>query len=167
MGWLLTPGLLACERPASTTTERIPAVKTIAVRAETPTTERVLSGMLTVGDETRLSFAIGGTLVEVYRDVAFRVPPFDRDEARRMVAGLAGVALLRGVRGGAPLDIEALLDVVLAVQQLALDLGGLVAEVDLNPVLVRPSGAVVLDALVVASDDPADTRGGGLPDPRR
>jgi RND family efflux transporter MFP subunit len=64
MGWLLTPGLLACERPASTTTERIPAVKTIAVRAETPTTERVLSGMLTVGDETRLSFAIGGTLVE-------------------------------------------------------------------------------------------------------
>ena len=110
---------------------------------------------------------IGGTLVEVYRDVAFRVPPFDRDEARRMVAGLAGVALLRGVRGGAPLDIEALLDVVLAVQQLALDLGGLVAEVDLNPVLVRPSGAVVLDALVVASDDPAATRGGGLPDPRR
>jgi RND family efflux transporter MFP subunit len=63
VGCLLTGGLLACERPAPPTVERVPAVKTIAVRAETPTTERVLSGMLTVGDETRLSFAIGGTLV--------------------------------------------------------------------------------------------------------
>lgn len=54
---------LGCDRPATESVERVPAVKTIAVRAEAPTTERVLSGMLTVGDETRLAFAIGGTLV--------------------------------------------------------------------------------------------------------
>jgi acetate---CoA ligase (ADP-forming) len=94
---------------------------------------------------------IGGTYVEVHRDVAFRVPPFDRDEARRMVLGLRGAALLGGVRGREPDDLEALLDVVLAVQALALELGDEIVEVDLNPVLVRPQGAIALDALVVRS----------------
>lgn len=60
---LLSVVIAGCERPDVVSIERVPAVKTIAVRAETPTTERVLSGMLTVGDETRLSFAIGGTLI--------------------------------------------------------------------------------------------------------
>jgi len=92
---------------------------------------------------------LGGTLVEIYRDVAFRVPPFDRDEARRMVLGLRAAPLLGEVRGRAPVDLEALLDVVMAVQQVAIDLADVVSEVDLNPVLVRASGAVALDALVV------------------
>ena len=94
---------------------------------------------------------VGGTLVELYRDVALRVPPFDRDEARRMVLGLRAAPLLHGFRGRPPVDLEALLDVVLAVQQMAVDLEGTVAEVDLNPVALLPSGAVALDALVVAA----------------
>jgi acyl-CoA synthetase (NDP forming) len=94
---------------------------------------------------------LGGTLVELYRDVAFRVPPFDRDEARRMVLGLRAAPLLHGFRGRPPADVEALLDVVMAVQQLAVDLDGVVVEIDLNPVLVLPDRAVVLDALVVAA----------------
>jgi acyl-CoA synthetase (NDP forming) len=92
---------------------------------------------------------LGGVFVEVLGDVTFRVPPFDEREARRMLAELQGAALLAGVRGGKPADEDALVDVVMKVQQLALELAGDVAELDVNPLVVRRRGAVALDALVV------------------
>lgn len=92
---------------------------------------------------------LGGIFVEVLKDVTFRVPPFDRDEAERMLHELQGFPLLEGVRGGKPVDVGALVDVVMKVQRLALDLAGDVAELDVNPLVVRPRGAVALDALVV------------------
>jgi acyl-CoA synthetase (NDP forming) len=92
---------------------------------------------------------IGGVFLEVLQDVTHRVPPFDADEARRMVDELRGAALLHGVRGSAPADIDALVDVIMKVQQLALDLDADLAELDINPLLVRSSGAVALDALLI------------------
>ncbi|MGH9025898.1 MAG: acetate--CoA ligase family protein, partial [Acidimicrobiia bacterium] len=56
----------------------------------------------------------GGVLVEVLGDVTFRVPPFGRDEAERMVRELRGFPLLEGVRGRPPADVDALVDVVMA-----------------------------------------------------
>jgi len=99
---------------------------------------------------------LGGILVEVLGDVAFVVPPFGRDEAERMVRELKGFPLLDGARGAAPADVGALVDVIMKVQRLALDLADpsdvALAELDVNPLLVRPEGkgAVALDALVVA-----------------
>jgi acyl-CoA synthetase (NDP forming) len=92
---------------------------------------------------------LGGVFVEVLRDVSFRVPPFDRDEAGRMVRELEGFRLLEGTRGQKPADIGALVDVIMNVQRLAMDLAGHVRELDINPLIVRPRGAVALDALVV------------------
>jgi len=92
---------------------------------------------------------LGGVFVEVLKDVTFRVPPFDRAEAERMLRELKGFAMLEGVRGAAPADLEALLDVIVNVQRLALDLSGEIAELDINPIVVKPRGAVALDALVV------------------
>jgi acyl-CoA synthetase (NDP forming) len=92
---------------------------------------------------------LGGVLVEVLRDVSFRVPPFDRDEAGRMVRELQGFPLLEGARGRKPADVDALVDVIMKVQRLAMDLAGDVRELDINPLVVRPRGAVALDALVV------------------
>ncbi len=94
---------------------------------------------------------LGGIFVEVLEDVTFRVPPFDRDEARRMLAELAGFKLLEGVRGAPPVDVDALVDVIMKVSRLALDLSDEIAELDINPLVVRPRGAVALDALVVRS----------------
>jgi len=104
---------------------------------------------------------LGGIMVEVLGDVAFRVPPFDRDEARRMLAELKGYPLLTGVRGRPPADVEALLDAVMAVQAIGMELAGTVAEVDVNPLLVleEGQGAVALDALVITGDGAVD-RGG-------
>jgi acyl-CoA synthetase (NDP forming) len=92
---------------------------------------------------------LGGVLVEVLGDVAFRVPPFDEAEAERMVRELAGAALLDGVRGARPADVGALVDVIMKVQRLAVDCAGEIAELDVNPLVVRPRGAVALDALVI------------------
>ena len=93
---------------------------------------------------------LGGVFVEVLEDVTFRVPPFHADEAERMLRELKGFKVLEGVRGADPVDIGALVDVITKVQRLALDLAGDVAELDINPLVVTPSGAIALDALVVA-----------------
>jgi acyl-CoA synthetase (NDP forming) len=57
--------------------------------------------------------------------------------------------VLRGVRGAKPVDEPALVDAIMKVQRLALDLADDVAELDINPLVVRNRGAVALDALVV------------------
>jgi acyl-CoA synthetase (NDP forming) len=95
---------------------------------------------------------LGGVFVEVLKDVAFRVPPFDKAEARRMVEELQGLPLLQGARGRAKADIGALVDVIMKVQRLALDLADDVAELDINPLVVQPKGAVALDALIVPKE---------------
>ena len=66
-----------------------------------------------------------------------------------MLRELKGFPLLEGVRGAKPADVDALVDVIMKVQRLALDLADEVAELDINPLVVRPRGAVALDALVV------------------
>jgi acetate---CoA ligase (ADP-forming) len=96
-----------------------------------------------------VTVGLGGIFVEVLHDVSFRVPPFHRDEAQRMVDELQGAAVLRGVRGAKPVDESALVDTIMKVQRLALDLADDVAELDINPLVVRPRGVVALDALVV------------------
>jgi acyl-CoA synthetase (NDP forming) len=104
---------------------------------------------------------IGGAGVELYRDVSFRVPPFSRTEAHRMLSELTGSALLRGYRGAPAVSAEALVDVIMSVQRLAQQ--GIVAELDINPLLVTADRAVALDALAVGVADgvadggPADT----------
>ncbi|MEU7322152.1 acetate--CoA ligase family protein [Streptomyces griseoviridis] len=98
-----------------------------------------------------VTVGLGGVLVEVLRDVAVRVPPFGEDEARNLLGDLRGRALLDGVRGRPPADVEALVEVILRVQRMALELGSDLAELDINPLVVleRGQGAVALDALAV------------------
>jgi acyl-CoA synthetase (NDP forming) len=95
-------------------------------------------------------FGLGGVFLEVFNDVTFRVPPFTKDEAQRMVDETAGAALLRGARGRPKGDVGALVDVIMRVQRLAVDNEGRLAELDINPLVVLPKGAIALDALAVA-----------------
>ncbi|CAL9310396.1 acetate--CoA ligase family protein [Streptomyces sp. SudanB52_2052] len=98
-----------------------------------------------------VTVGLGGVLVEVLRDTAVGIPPFGEEQARDMLAGLRGRALLDGVRGRPPADLDALVEVVLRVQRMALELGDRLAELDINPLMVLPQGqgAVALDALAV------------------
>ncbi|MGP0030719.1 MAG: acetate--CoA ligase family protein [Acidimicrobiales bacterium] len=97
-------------------------------------------------------FGLGGVFIEVLKDVTFRVPPFTTGDAAAMLDELAGAAMLKGVRGHPVADREALVDVLMKVQHLAVDLSGEVAELDINPLLAGPRGVVAADALVVLSE---------------
>ncbi|MBZ9640844.1 acetate--CoA ligase family protein [Streptomyces sp. PSKA30] len=98
-----------------------------------------------------VTVGLGGVLVEVLRDATVRVPPFGENQARDMLGDLRGRALLDGVRGRPPADVDALVEVILRVQRMALELGDDLAELDINPLMVLPQGqgAVALDALAV------------------
>ncbi|MFE3767145.1 acetate--CoA ligase family protein [Streptomyces sp. NPDC059104] len=98
-----------------------------------------------------VTVGLGGVLVEVLHDAAVRVPPFGEDQARHMLTELRGHPLLEGVRGAPPADVDALVEVILRVQRMALELGDVLSELDINPLMVLPrgQGAVALDALAV------------------
>lgn len=95
-------------------------------------------------------FGLGGILVEVLRDVAFRIAPFGREEARRMMGEIRGRGLLDAVRGSPPADRAAVEDVLLRVARLVTDCPE-IAELDVNPLMAMPSGAVAADARVMLS----------------
>ena len=98
-----------------------------------------------------VAVGLGGVFAEVLRDVTYRVAPFDAKVAREMLEELRGRALFDGVRGGAPLDVTALADVLAAVSRLAWDGRDRIAELDINPLFVGADGQGVIaaDALVV------------------
>jgi len=90
-------------------------------------------------------FGLGGTAVELLGDHVSRLAPLTDLDARDMVLGLRATPLLTGYRGSEPVDVEALVDLVLRLGRLAEDLPELV-EADCNPVMATPSGAMVVDA---------------------
>jgi acyl-CoA synthetase (NDP forming) len=92
---------------------------------------------------------LGGIFVEVLGDVTFRVPPFRTDQAGAMLTELAGAKMFDGVRGAKPADRAALVDVIMKVQRMAMDLADVIGELDINPLVVKPKGAIALDALIV------------------
>ena len=98
-----------------------------------------------------LLFGSGGVMVEVYNDVALRRCPITRSEAQAMIAEVKGARLLQGFRGRPAADLEALEDTLVRVSHLAMHLEGHLAELDINPLMVLPSGQGVkaVDALVV------------------
>jgi acetate---CoA ligase (ADP-forming) len=98
-----------------------------------------------------LTVGLGGIYVEVLKDVAFRLPPIDRNEVLEMLSELRAYPVLAGARGRAPADVEALARCIECISWLAVDMQDLVTELDINPLRVLPQGqgARVVDALVV------------------
>ena len=97
---------------------------------------------------------LGGVLTEVLGDVAHRYAPVSREEARDMIAELRGAKVLAGVRGAPPADVEGLAEIIARVSCLVADHADVIAEIDINPLFVRPAGqgVVAADALVVLKE---------------
>jgi acetyl coenzyme A synthetase (ADP forming)-like protein len=104
-----------------------------------------------------MTFGLGGVLVEVLRDVTFRLAPTTSDEALEMINGIRAAEVLRGVRGGPAADQHALATMIERVSELVTDFDE-ITEVDLNPVLAAENGATAVDARFVVSFEPANAR---------
>jgi acetate---CoA ligase (ADP-forming) len=101
----------------------------------------------------QILFGLGGTAVELLGDHISRLTPLTEADARDMVLGLRATPLLTGFRGSAPVDVDALIDLILRMARLAEDLPEVI-EADCNPVMATPEGAMVIDARLRISTGP-------------
>src|SRR5437867_1181326 len=119
---------------------------------------KVIVGSITDGSFGKLvAFGLGGVLVEVLKDVTFRLAPASKDDALSMLDGIAAAPILKGVRGSDPVDRQALARIIQNVSQLVSDFPE-IAEMDLNPVFATRRGAIAADVRIVVDFAPADAR---------
>lgn len=98
-----------------------------------------------------VAVGVGGIFVEVFKDVALGVPPLDQADVEGMLNRLRGKAILEGARGANPADVASVIDIVTRFARLCTDLADVVAEIDINPIIVYDAGrgATIVDCLVV------------------
>ncbi len=100
---------------------------------------------------------IGGIYAELLEDTAVALAPVDAARAEELVRSLRGAAILEGARGRPAVNVPAAAEAVAALSRLAASRPDL-AEIEINPLLVTPSGALALDARVVSGENGADAR---------
>jgi len=98
-----------------------------------------------------MMFGLGGIMVEVLKDVVFRLIPLSDKDAQQMIDEIKGKPVLDGVRGQPPADIAALRATILKVSQLV-EQHPEIRELDLNPIFAYPDGAIAVDARIVVSE---------------
>ena len=97
-----------------------------------------------------MMFGLGGIMVEVLKDVSFRIIPLSEKDAGQMINEIKGKPVLDGVRGQPPADIAALRATILKVSQLV-EQHPEIQELDLNPIFAYPDGVLAVDARIVVS----------------
>jgi acetyl-CoA synthetase (ADP-forming) len=95
-----------------------------------------------------LMFGLGGILVEVLKDVSFRIVPVTERDAREMIREIKGYPILEGYRGQKPASIPALEKVIVKVSQFV-EKNPQIKELDLNPIFAYPDRAVAVDARII------------------
>jgi acetyl coenzyme A synthetase (ADP forming)-like protein len=121
-----------------------------------PDVQEVIIGSVTDSTFGKIvAFGLGGVLVEVLKDVTFRLAPTSAADARSMVDGIAAHEVLEGVRGAKPVDKEAVSEIIRRLSDLVDDFPQF-AEVDLNPVLAGPDGATAVDVRILIDEAAAE-----------
>jgi len=95
-----------------------------------------------------LMFGLGGILVEVLKDVSFRIVPITRRDAAEMIREIKGYPLLEGYRGQEPADIAALEELMVKVSQFV-EQNPEIKELDLNPIFAYGDSAIAVDARII------------------
>lgn len=126
-----------------------PAVHGVSVQPMAPAGVEVIMGMTKDAQfGPVLMFGLGGVLVEVVKDVSFRIVPIARRDARDMIEEIKGYPLLKGYRGQPPADTVALEDALLKVSRLVEQMPE-IKELDLNPMFAYSNGVLAVDARVM------------------
>src|SRR6202140_1833878 len=104
-----------------------------------------------------VAFGLGGILVEVLKDITFRLAPATREDALSMLDAIAGAEILKGARGAEPVHREALARLIQNVSELISDFPD-ITEMDLNPVFATKSSAIAADVRIVVDFSPPPAR---------
>jgi acetyl coenzyme A synthetase (ADP forming)-like protein len=111
--------------------------------------QEVIIGAVTDDSFGKLvAFGLGGVLVEVLKDITFRLAPATKEDAFSMLDGIQAAEMLKGVRGSDPVDREALANLIVRVSELVNDFPE-ISELDLNPVFATKDGAIAADVRIV------------------
>jgi acetyl coenzyme A synthetase (ADP forming)-like protein len=111
--------------------------------------QEVIIGAVTDGSFGKLvAFGLGGVLVEVLKDITFRLAPASLDDAYSMLDGIQAAEMLKGVRGSEPVNREALARLIVNVSELVSDFPE-ISEMDLNPVFASANSAIAADVRIV------------------
>src|SRR4029453_11061650 len=111
--------------------------------------QEVIVGAVTDGSFGKLvAFGLGGVLVEVLKDITFRLAPATKADALSMLDGIQAAEMLKGVRGGDAVNRDALASLIVGVSELVSDFPE-ISEMDLNPVFATKEGAVAADVRIV------------------
>jgi acetyl-CoA synthetase (ADP-forming) len=113
-----------------------------------PSTEVVIGMTKDPTFGAALMFGLGGIFVEVLEDVAFRIVPISRSDAYDMIREIKAYKILTGVRGNPPADVDVLVDILGKVSDLVVHHPD-ISQLDLNPVIVYPQGAKIVDARII------------------
>jgi acyl-CoA synthetase (NDP forming) len=126
-------------------------IEGISIQAMARGTEIILGAVSDPHFGPYVLVGLGGVLTEVLHDVSRRFAPIDTAAAQAMIAELKGAQVLRGFRGAAACDLDALARAIVRLSWLIADHGDRIAEIDVNPLFVKPAGqgAVAADALIV------------------
>lgn len=100
-----------------------------------------------------IMYGLGGILVEILKDVSFRVLPISHNSARKMIEETKSAPILSGVRGGAPSDKKALVKLLMICSELIESYPD-IQEMDLNPVIVHEKGISIVDARIILKEVP-------------
>ena len=120
--------------------------------------QEVIIGAVTDGSFGKLvAFGLGGVLVEVLKDITFRLAPATKEDALSMLDGIQAHEMLKGVRGSDPANRDAIADIIVNVSQLITDFPE-ISEMDLNPVFATKSDAIAADVRIVVDFDPKPPR---------
>jgi acetyl coenzyme A synthetase (ADP forming)-like protein len=120
--------------------------------------QEVIIGAVTDGSFGKLvAFGLGGVLVEVLKDITFRLAPATKQDALSMLDGIQAHEMLKGVRGSDPANRDAIADIIVNVSQLITDFPE-ISEMDLNPVFATKSDAIAADVRIVVDFDPKPPR---------
>ncbi|GLI47071.1 acetate--CoA ligase family protein [Methanoculleus bourgensis] len=128
----------------------------LVVQQVAPGLELIVGGKTDPAFGKVLTFGMGGTLVELMKDVTLRILPVSEESIREMVSEIHGYPMIKGYRGTKPRDEEALISVIWAISRFFAENKNVV-EFDINPVRLYESGACIVDARVFVDDTAVET----------
>ena len=135
-------------------TEREPTAQVEGVAVQSmakPGTEVIIGMSKDVSFGPVLMFGLGGVMVEILKDVAFRIVPLNERDAEDMIRDIKGFPVLDGYRGTDPADLDALKHILRTLSDFVAETPA-VKEIDLNPIYAYPNGALAVDARIILEE---------------